>query len=210
MDKRVYYLATLVFLMMAVLLPTLTKQARDETVGRGYVLGESCEGVDSPRSDINCDGRVSMLDFALWRYDYLNPTGGPGPSPGIGTATPVPSEPECVWCGTSCIRAEEAEKVNCLDEEINVVPPPGSKCVWNEKRGTCEAIFLEPVETLVVTPPDEIGLCRKDSDCVACGRECVLVGEIDKGEIDKQCLDVFAEVNCGCREGACVAIQNVY
>jgi len=69
MDRRVYYLTFFVFSVMVVLLPTLTRQAVGEAGGE-HVLGASCNGVDGPRSDIDCDGNVKLSDFSMWLEDY--------------------------------------------------------------------------------------------------------------------------------------------
>jgi len=129
MNRRVYYLTFFVFSVMAILLPTLTRQSF--RVDEGYVLGSSCDGVNTPRSDIDCDGKVKISDFSVWLGDYREAL----------KATPVPVQ-ECEdW--TNCVIPtvigwSECNEVDCIGGEcVFSYKPDGTPCSWEKGEGLC-------------------------------------------------------------------------
>ncbi len=100
------------------------------------------------KGDLDCDGRISIADFAVWKFNYLLSKKEPTPTQSFGelpTSTPIPTEPsklECKWCGSSCVSSSYGGA--CLD----VMPPAGKSCL--AMGGECKIVsdLMSPTPTL--------------------------------------------------------------
>ncbi len=205
MDRRVYQVSFVVFSALAILLPTLTKQANDGRVGgsysdKGRVLGVSCGGDSDLVSDLNCDGEINLSDFNIWRRDYLN-----SPEPVVNSPTPTLVEEFIEGCTSSSQCSvlatpewHECNQVACLNSEcVYSMKGDGTSCITlGGDGGSCSN------GECVVSFFGEAKECNKSTDCMPCGNDCVA------READLFCPDVLTDFSCKCDSGNCVKVSD--
>lgn len=159
-----------IMLMLAIGLWT----KKDEVTVLGATSSDDCALIKS--GDLDCDGKITIADFAIWKNNFLkyrnSPTSGMEVKP---TATSAPMG--CKWCGTSCVST--VYKGMCLD----VMPPAGQSCVLKDNQCVVESEVKElscewcgnsclqaPIERYCATIRPPAG-----KDCVAKDGKCQIV-----------------------------------
>lgn len=156
----------------------------------GVVMGVSDSAGDCAlltRGDLDCDGKITIADFAIWKKNYLEFKILPKVSPVLS----------CNWCGNSCMPSDY--KGACLD----VMPDPGLGC--EAKGGECVVVGAEVTlgartepTGLIVKPTGNLG-------CKWCGNQCV------SEDFSEACLMIAPPEGKTCEmvEGKCQVLSKL-
>ncbi|RLC34501.1 hypothetical protein DRH14_02820 [Candidatus Shapirobacteria bacterium] len=133
-------------------------------IGQFEVLGEDCPLIT--KGDINCNGKIDISDFAIWKMNFINyknisPT--PVGLKSCQTQADCPIGPGGVYGGCSsgymCVESvcKKIIKPNGTACSVNSQPEDGMNGVC--KNGKCIEIAVEPSQS----PP--MSECESKDDC---------------------------------------------
>ena len=178
-----------------------------ENYSRAVVLGTECDTKE--RSDIDCSGKIDLVDFSYWLENYKKTFSG----------EECQTDDDCKWCGSDCVSNDY--QGDCL----TVMPAPGQKCSCIKKNCTrcvteggkivssnekcCSGLTkkddLWPSENGVC-----IGLRMKSWRCLKCGDGVCGLSE-NKCNCPEDCVsgdecntDIDCDDNNSCNTDTCV------